>query len=310
MKLINSKSILLLALLLSASFVLKSHAYNDSYSDDPRSKIVENKYDYEAESSYDSTFDFDGFRNKNNSSEIKYLDKKPKALFASSREDIALNDLVFRIFMLAFISVGFLVLIKLFLLKKAPEQEFNFSGMDFLNNPLDISGKPNPQMGNLLGAQGLTLKQSLNLTASQSVNLVEIDGKKLLIGCTQQGGVQLLADLTEVAKPLGEKDPESENLLELLKKLVKNDEKDGFIVEKKDESPFSESISESPFIKSSASSSISPSEVSQDMNQEIIVKDVKNTGSDVYSFQDAAYSRRPFRRRPTYRESISVYTVR
>lgn len=311
MRLSEKKFILLTALLVGCLFTLnlKSNAYEDSvYSDDPGSKIVEKKYDTEDESNYDSTFDFDGFRNKQNSVSSASATFKV-APARSSREDIALNDLIFRIFLLAFVSVGFLILVKIFLMKKSPEQEYNFSGMDFLNNPFDSAAKSGSQVGNLLNAQGLTLKQSLNLTASQSVNLVEIDGKKLLIGCTQQGGVQLLADLSESAKPLQEKDPESENLLNLLKKLVKNEEP-VIVDENKNSLPFSESISENPFIKSRASSTISASEVSNDLNQEIIVKDIKDSGSDVYSFQDMANARRPFRRRPTYRESLSVYTVR
>ena len=311
MKLRETKLILLTALfvgLLLASSQ-KSNAYEDTiYSDDPASKIVEKKYKItEEDSDYDSTFNFDGFRGNHNSVDKSATFKVAPA--RSSREDIALNDLIFRIFLLAFISVGFLILIKVFLLKKRPEEEYNFSGMDFLNNPFDSASNPGSQMGNLLNAQGLTLKQSLNLTASQSVNLVEIDGKKLLIGCTQQGGVQLLADLSEYAKPLQEKDPDSENLLNLLKKLVKNEES-VVVDENKTSLPFSESISENPFIKSRASSTISASEVSNDLNQEIIVKDIKDSGSDVYYFQEMANARRPFRRRPSYRESLSVYTVR
>lgn len=308
----KTKFILLMALLtvLFSTLTLKSSAYEDvAYSDDAVSKIIEKKYDVEEENNYDSTFDFDGFRVKHNPVSSSSANFKV-APASSSREDIALNDLIFRIFLLAFISVGFLILMKIFLLKKKlPEQEFNFSGMDFLNNPFDSASKPGGQMGSLLNAQGLTLKQSLNLTASQSVNLVEVDGKKLLIGCTQQGGVQLLADLSESAKPLQEKDPESENLLNLLKKLVKNNE-EPVVDENKSSLPFSESISDNPFLKSRASSTISASEASNDLNQEIIVKDIKDSGSDVYSFQEMANSRRPFRRRPSYRESLSVYTVR
>ena len=45
--------------------------------------------------------------------------------------------------------------------------------------------------------QGLKLKQTLILAPGQNVYLVEIEGKKLLLGATHNGGVQFLADLTQ-----------------------------------------------------------------------------------------------------------------
>ncbi len=50
--------------------------------------------------------------------------------------------------------------------------------------------------GGLSGSQGMKLKQTLILTPGQNIYLVEIDGRRLLVGGTQQGGVQFLADLT------------------------------------------------------------------------------------------------------------------
>lgn len=52
---------------------------------------------------------------------------------------------------------------------------------------------------------GLTLKQSLILAPGQNVYLVEVDGKKLLLGATQYGGVQFLADLTAKNESVGNK---------------------------------------------------------------------------------------------------------
>lgn len=44
--------------------------------------------------------------------------------------------------------------------------------------------------------EGVTLKQSLVLAPGQNIYLVEVDGKRLLLGATQYGGVHFLADLT------------------------------------------------------------------------------------------------------------------
>ena len=52
---------------------------------------------------------------------------------------------------------------------------------------------------------GLTLKQSLVLAPGQNVYLVEVDGKRLLLGATQYGGVQFLADLTVKSESVGNK---------------------------------------------------------------------------------------------------------
>jgi flagellar biogenesis protein FliO len=52
---------------------------------------------------------------------------------------------------------------------------------------------------------GLTLKQSLILAPGQNVYLVEVDGKRLLLGATQYGGVQFLADLTTKNESVGNK---------------------------------------------------------------------------------------------------------
>jgi len=171
---------------------------------------------------------------------------------------------------------------------------------NFLQSPI----MPNGQNG-VMNTKGLTMKQSLNLTPSQSVYVVEVDGKKLLMGCTQQGGVQLLADISnqhigeqnDVEKNKDE-DKISDGIVSLLKRLVDKSEK------KEEE----EKIPENPFI-ANVSSTISPSEFIADASQQIIIKDVKDNGNDVYSFTDPT-RRRPLKRRSSYRESLTVYSVR
>lgn len=53
-----------------------------------------------------------------------------------------------------------------------------------------------------VGSKGLKLKETLVLAPGQNIYLVEVEGKKLLLGATHQGGVHFLADLTSNGKKL------------------------------------------------------------------------------------------------------------
>jgi flagellar biogenesis protein FliO len=320
---INKTNITLFAaLILSISLAGLCFAYDDSsYLDDANSKIVQND-----SVDYDSTFNIDRFEAGSNS------------IFAPN-EKVSFPAVVFKLSLITFIFISALILIKMYLVKNASEYSFVNSNMDFLNVPVSSASNPSNQaslisQGNILSnlfdnpfqsnpaeggpfstimmpdnqnsvlnTKGLTMKQSLNLTPSQSVYVVEVDGKKLLMGCTQQGGVQLLADLSnqpmnEQNKAVNDDDKISDGIVSLLKKLVDKSEK------KEEE----EKVSESPFV-ANVSSTISPSEFTADASQQIIIKDVKDNGNDVYSFTDPT-RRRPLKRRSSYRESLTVYSVR
>lgn len=326
------------ALILSVSLIGLCFAYDESvyFEDiDPKSKIVQND-----SAEYDSNFDFDRFESK--TSETKESPLLLSNAFFEGDSKVSFADVVFKISLITFIFVGALVLLKMYLLKNASEYSYVNSNMDFLNVPnastnnslgqsvpvsqgnilsnlfdnpfqsnseegnfLQSSIMPNGQSG-VMNTKGLMMKQSLNLTPSQSVYVVEVDGKKLLMGCTQQGGVQLLADLSsqsnnEQNKTVSDDDKISDGIVSLLKKLVDKSEK-------KEDKEDEEKISESPFV-ANVSSTISPSEFTADASQQIIIKDVKDNGSDVYSFTDPA-RRRPLKRRSSYKESLIVYSVR
>ena len=107
-------------------------------------------------------------------------------VFMPSNESATFNALLMRVSLIIFALIGFLVLIKMFMSR-------------------DQFGKPGGLLDELAqkftggfsaSSQGLKLKQTLILTPGQNLYLIEIDGKRILVGGTQQGGVQFLTDLT------------------------------------------------------------------------------------------------------------------
>ena len=106
--------------------------------------------------------------------------------FIPANDSATFNGLVMRVSLIIFALVGFLIFIKLFMSR-------------------DQFGKPGSLLDELAqkftggfsgSSQGLKLKQTLILTPGQNLYLIEIDDKRLLVGGTQNGGVQFLTDLT------------------------------------------------------------------------------------------------------------------
>ena len=108
-------------------------------------------------------------------------------VFMPSSNNATFNGLVMRVSFIIFALLGFLILAKILMSR----DQFGKPGslLDELAQKLSsgFSGSP----------QGLKLKQTLILTPGQNLYLIEIDGKRLLVGGTQQGGVQFLTDLTQ-----------------------------------------------------------------------------------------------------------------
>ena len=108
--------------------------------------------------------------------------------FMPSNNSATFNALAGRVSLIIFALIGFLVLIK-FVMSR---DQFGKPGslLDELTQKIT---------GSFSGSslQGLKLKQTLILTPGQNLYLIEIDGKRILIGGTQQGGVQFLTDLTQ-----------------------------------------------------------------------------------------------------------------
>lgn len=108
------------------------------------------------------------------------------SVFIPHNEGLTFNALVMRVSFIIFTLFVFLVLIKMFLSR----DQFSKPGSLLDNLAQKFTGS-------FANTQGLKLKQTLILTPGQNLYLIEIDGKRLLVGGTQQGGVQFLCDLTQ-----------------------------------------------------------------------------------------------------------------
>lgn len=109
---------------------------------------------------------------------------------ASSGVRLALIDVFIKGSSFLLILFGVLALVKLFISRNRFDQVGGF--LD------DIAQKFTS--GNSSNSTGLRLKQTLALIPGQNLYLVEIKGKTLLLGGTNNGGVQFLADLTQREK--------------------------------------------------------------------------------------------------------------
>ncbi len=108
-------------------------------------------------------------------------------VFTPSNNNATFNNLVMRVSLIIFALLGFLVFLKMFLSRNQFDKPGGF--LDELAQKFTGSFSTSPQ--------GLKLKQTLILTPGQNLYLIEIEGKRLLIGGTQQGGVQFLTDLAQ-----------------------------------------------------------------------------------------------------------------
>lgn len=101
---------------------------------------------------------------------------------------VTLKDLIVKVSMVVFFLLGVLLFVKIF----SSRNRFSEPG-----NLLDIlTQKITGTFSSFANSSGLKLIQTLILTPGQNLYVVEVEGKKLLIGGTQHGGVQFLADLT------------------------------------------------------------------------------------------------------------------
>ncbi len=154
-------------------------------------EIAEEQY---SESDYDNVFNY------NDSEHKQFVERKP-SLSRSKRNQLMFNEqaffnkpritlggLILRISGIVALLIGCLLLVKFY---------FNKNNLSLNGN---LWGELTQKLSNnfsSLASNLVKLKQTLILTPGQNIYLVEIEGKKLLLGGTHQGGVQFLADLSD-----------------------------------------------------------------------------------------------------------------
>lgn len=102
----------------------------------------------------------------------------------TQEKSLTTNDLIKKVSLIVFVLLGVLFLIKIFLSKRS----FSEPGSLFDRFTNKISNA-------FLNTSTVKLVQTLVLIPGQNLYVIEVEGKKLLIGGTQNG-VQFLADLT------------------------------------------------------------------------------------------------------------------
>ena len=262
------KTSLLLAVFILSSFVLFAKAESNYGSD------------IESENYYDSESIDDESLGDSNRKPVK-LNRNPLILRDSAfiaNKDETFSGLVKRVGIIICVLLVILAMAK-FLLSK---NKFGQPG-SLLD---ELAQKVTGSFSGFSGLQTLKLKQTLMLTPGQNIYLVEIEGKKLLLGGTQQGGVQFLADLTGA---------EGKNLL--IKHSVMNEEElrnqtnyvsNGQPLKQFD---FSKNASDIPF-------STQPQLAVKEPEQEIF--------EEITNQQSVTAFKQPFKKRANFRQSLSL----
>lgn len=111
---------------------------------------------------------------------------------SSGEENATFGGLVKKVSLIVLMLLGLLLIVKVFM----GANRFGKPG-SFLD---ELVQKVNGNFSSFSPLGGMKLKQTLILTPGQNIYLVEVDGKKLLLGGTQQGGVQFLADLNQTTE--------------------------------------------------------------------------------------------------------------
>ena len=153
---------------------------NTSFAKDDYLSVSEENYN---DSNYENAFNYEDSQGNN------YIERKPQEDRAfSTKKNITLGGLILRVSGIVLLLLGALFFVKVYLTRNNLLPQGNF--LEELTQKLTNNFSTfTPSM--------VKLKQSLILTPGQNIYLVEVEGKKLLLGGTHQGGVQFLADLSD-----------------------------------------------------------------------------------------------------------------
>ena len=155
---------------------------NTSFAKDDYPAASEENY---SDSNYENAFNYE------DSQENNYIERRPlKNPAFPMKKNITLGGLILRVSSIVLLLLGALFSLKVYLTRNNLLPQGNF--LEELTQKLTNSFST-------FAPSIVKLKQSLILTPGQNVYLVEVEGKKLLLGGTHQGGVQFLADLSDKA---------------------------------------------------------------------------------------------------------------
>ncbi len=278
-------NLLLVALLFALSiFGVKALAQSDYDSE------LENYYDTEQASDYENTESIQELKRKKSNPNKNPLILKDSAFVAD--KNATFNGLVKQVVFIILFALISLALVK-FLLSK---NKFNQPG-SLLD---DLAQKVTGAFSGISNIQTLKLKQTLMLTPGQNIYLVEIESKKLLLGGTQQGGVQFLADLTEKAdsliKPTMENHHYTKNLIQNDLNVMSN----GDFGKSIKHVELTKNINDNPFANKLQEQDLNFDELSNQPPQQVSVEDINRP----------QVQKQPPLKRTNFRRSLSVSSMK
>ncbi|MBI3590317.1 MAG: flagellar biosynthetic protein FliO [Candidatus Melainabacteria bacterium] len=261
---------------------------------------VSSEEDY-SNSDYNEVFDYESSKanddSQNDRRKHSYHRRSPLELqdsaFASDK-GVTLKNLVMRVSLILLFLLGVLAAVKMLLSRGRFDQVgsmFDEFAQKFTGN---FSGSLNPQ--------GLKLKQTLMLTPGQSIYLVEIEGKKLLLGGTHQGGVQFLADLTQKNLQIDSMSiRKSEEVQKELMPFQAIKDSRNLNSQFKHAGMFSQEQAASPFF---ASTMLSQSELEENSNESKELLESVQSESLKTNGNGTLHQKQPLKRRTSFRQSL------
>lgn len=218
---------------------------------------------------------------------------------------ISVKEATYKFFLLVLIFFGLFLIVKALLERAKANKDLLFN-----EKPGFFEGITGKFKGSISSVEGLKLRQMIVLKPGQNLYLVELDGRKMLLGGTHMGGIQLVSDLSALEEV--EVKNEKQNNFNfssspITKNIRKNDGYDDFFntngfdpseifiqndnsgiasaesnISKKNETPFL-----TPNLKASEKESYNSNEISEDDNPKV-----------------RKISKRPFKRRVNFRQSL------
>ena len=158
-------------------------------------EVTSNKdINYPDRSSENDVFDYNAY--KTNDHYVTHKNKTNKYKIQSdplfnTQNEVTFNDLLMRASFIVLFLLGVFILAKFLFFRNSFDKPGNF--LNYLTQKFNNS---------FSSSSNLKLIQSLMLVPGQCIYVIEVDSKKLLIGGTQQGGIQFLADLSKPTSDL------------------------------------------------------------------------------------------------------------
>lgn len=244
---------------------------------------------------YDEIIDYETSAVNNDESNSDTNSPELNDAVFTANKNATLRDLTVRVSLIVGVLLVILVLAKIFLSRD------RFGKVGSILD--EFAGKITGNYGSFANNQGLKLKQTLILTPGQNLYLVEIDGKRLLLGATHNGGVQFLADLTqnEPMQLASNKAQNGNHKTQSIISKAENDLRNGL----KHMEIFPQSSIENPFF----ASKVDGQNITQEVKEEPLKNNLPVNGHEKCSNGDSHEVKHSLKRRANFRQLLNISNV-